>query len=196
MNKLAIGGLTAALTLAFAGNAYSETKPEMAVAGGNATNAVKPVVPVKPYRTFIAIQRYNMEQSGDPAPISNVRITIEFPNKSKVELPEGGQYWPIGNGQVQEINRTFELPWQYIQGDGFKFTIQMHRKGADFLPCQYEVSALSEFNRAYVCHTDLGWQTTQKIPVERQDKEGIQIRVFTDRNSRPSEIPNNSIALR
>lgn len=152
---------------------------------------------VKPYRTFITVQRYNMEQSGDSSnPISNVRIDIKFPNKHMVELPGAGQFWPIGNGQVQEINRSYELPYAYVQNDGFKFEIQMYRKGDDFLPCLFDVVQLSEFNRAYVCHTDLGWQSGQNIPAEKQDKEAIQVRVFTDLNSKPNEIPSDSLALK
>lgn len=152
---------------------------------------------IKPYRTFITIQRYNMEQSGDTKnQISNVRIEITFPNKTKIQLPGGNQFWPIGNGQVQEINRTFELPYSYVQSDGFKFQIQMVRKGSDFLPCNFDVSQLSEFNRSYVCHTDLGWQTKEKIPEEQLDKEGIQVRVYTDLNSKPNEIPSDSLALK
>lgn len=153
--------------------------------------------PVQPYRTFITVQRYTVEQNGEKTDqVSNIRLEIAFPNGSKVQLPENGQYWPIGNGQYQEINRTFELPFSMVRNDSFQFRIQMIRHGGKFLPCEFDVTALSQFNRTYICHTDVNWQTNQKIAAERIDKEGVQIRVFTDRNSQPKEIPENSIALR
>lgn len=158
--------------------------------------------PIKPYRTWITVQRYNMESNGDAAqPISNVRLEVQFPTpkgsaEQKMSLPESGQFWPIGNGQVQEINRNFEVPWAWIQNDGFVFTVQMVRKGAEMLPCRFEVTTLSQFNRSYVCKTDTGWQATNHIPPEKHDKESIQVRVFTDLNSKPNEIPNDAIALK
>src|SRR5262245_18442458 len=80
---------------------------------------------IKPYRVFITVQSYVMENSGDPKnPISNVRLEAAFPGEKKFELPEGGQYWPIGNGQKQEINRTYELPFAAIKDDGFEFQVQ------------------------------------------------------------------------
>jgi len=156
-----------------------------------------PKAPVKPFRTWIAIQRYNMESNGEASqPISNVRLEVKFPNGQKLSLPESGQFWPIGNGQVQEINRSFEVPWAWIQNDGFVFEVQMVRKGKEFLPCRFEVSTLSQFNRAYVCRTDTGWQANNHIAPEKFDKESIQVRVFTDLNSKPNEIPNDAIALK
>jgi hypothetical protein len=162
--------------------------------GAAVSNAPKDI---KPYRTFISIQRYNMEQNGEASnPISNVRLEILWPNGNgrKMELPEGGVYWPIGNGQVQEINRTYELPWAAISNDGFKFDIQMLRKGVRFQPCQFDVVQVSQFNRVYVCHTDLNAQTG--LSPEQQDKEGIQIRIFTDLNSDKKDIPNDALAVR
>jgi hypothetical protein len=152
---------------------------------------------IQPYRTFIEIARYNMENNGEPKnPVSNVRLTVTFPNQSKVQLPEGGQWWPIGNGQAQEIHRIYELPFSYIQGDGFKFAIQMERQGSPMLPCNFDVVQLSQFNRSYSCHTDIAWQQNQNMTAEQLDKEGIQVRVFTDKNSEKKEIPNNALAIR
>lgn len=152
---------------------------------------------VQPYRTFITIQKYTVEHNGQVSQnMSNVRLEVTFPNGSKVQLPENGQYWPIGNGQSQEINRTFELPWSFVKNDGFQFRIQMVRQGGRLLPCEFDVAQLSQFNRSYVCHTDINWQMDQKVAAERIDKEGVQIRVFTDKNSQPNEIPQSSIALR
>ena len=189
-------GYSANNTAPNSGNLSATTNPGASqVIDGVSQAPMKKTIP--PYRTFITIQRYNMEQSGDTRnQISNVRIKITFPNGNKVELPGGGQYWPIGNGQVQEINRTFELPFNFVQNDGFKFQVQMERKGDEFLPCQFDVIQLSEFNRSYVCHTDIGWQVQQRIAEEKQDKEGIQVRVFTDLNSKPNEIPRDSLALK
>ena len=97
-----------------------------------------------------------MDNNGEPSnPISNVRIEIKFPNGNKLQLPEGGQFWPIGNGQVQEINRTFELPWSYVRNKAVQeFEIQLYRKGSKMLPCEFDVAQLSQFNRAYICRTD------------------------------------------
>lgn len=151
----------------------------------------------KPYRTFVTVQRYTVENNGEPSnPISNVRLEITFPNGNKVKLPEGGQFWPIGNGQVQEINRTFEIPWAFIQKDGFKMTIQMYRKGSKMFPCNFDIASLSQFNRAYVCKVDEGYQRRLRVNEQAIDREGVQLRVFTDLNSEPNEIPTDSIALR
>lgn len=156
--------------------------------------------PVKPYRTWIQIQRYQVENSGEGlGSISNVRLVITFPGPTEkgtvVELPGGGQYWPIGNGQVQEINRTFELPFKYIQKDGFQFRIQMIRKGAWIKPCEFDVVQLSQFNRSYVCRTDVEWQKKRGIPEEKLDKESLQIRVLTDLELPKRQLPTDAIAI-
>lgn len=170
----------------FVGFAYSEDAP-----------AAAPVAQVTPFRTFITVQKYTIEQNGEAnQPVSNVRLEVTFPNGKVTKLPENGEYWVIGNGQLQEINRTFELPFAYVQNDGFRFRIQMIRKGSKMLPCEFDVAQLSQFNRAYVCHTDLNWQVSQNLPEDRQDREGVQIRIFTDRQSQPKEIPQNAIAIR
>ncbi|MBI3294816.1 MAG: hypothetical protein HYZ71_08805 [Deltaproteobacteria bacterium] len=145
----------------------------------------------KPYRTFVTIQRYNLEQLGASTDsISNVRLAITFPDGQSFTLPESGQYWPIGNAQTQEINRTFEIPWRWLRSDGFRMTVQMERRGADFLPCVFDITQLSLFNRSYVCHTDVQWQITQDHATDATaDKEGVQVRVFTDLNSNANEIP-------
>jgi hypothetical protein len=138
-----------------------------------------------------------MDNNGEEQnPISNVRLEVAFNENEKMRLPESGQYWPIGNGQRQDINRTYEIPWQAIQNDGFSFQIQMVRQGSKMLPCQFKVSQLSQFNRAYVCHTDLQWQLDRKVGEARLDKEGIEVRVFTDRNTPAKELPKDALALR
>ncbi len=171
------------------------SNPVTTATNNNGINATP--AKVDPYRTFVTIQRYTMDNNGETSrPISNVRISVIFPNGNKILLPEGGQWWPIGNGQAQEINRTYEVPWAYIQADGFKFTVQMERKGSEMLPCQFDVVQLSQFNRAYTCHTDLTWQQNQNTPADQLDKEGIQVRVFTSKNSEPKDIPTNALALK
>ncbi|MBY0369300.1 hypothetical protein K2X33_01355 [bacterium] len=161
-----------------------------------ATAPAQPAV-IPPYRTFVAIQSYIMETNGDASnPISNVRLEVKFPGDKSFQLPDAGQYWPIGNGQTQEINRTFEVPYAAIQKDGFGFVIQMVRKGSKMLPCQFQVTQLSEYNRTYFCHTDVEWQVKQKFTEEKLNKEGIQIRVFTDRNTPSKEIPKDALAVR
>lgn len=186
---------------AVAGAAVAPTASAAAAAPAIATTATPglalPTAPMKPYRTFINIQRYSIDNAGDPKnPISNVRLELTFPSGNKLALPEGGQYWPIGNGQVQEINRTFELPYAYIQKDGFRLVIQIYRKGSSFVPCQFDIAQLSQYNRSYVCHTDVNWQQQKQVPPDMLDKQGVQLRIFTDVNSKPNEIPTESIALR
>lgn len=174
------------------GAAYGLFTATALAGGGSAVPTLN-----KPYRTFVTIQRYTVENNGEPSnPISNVRLEITFPNGNKVKLPEGGQYWPIGNGQVQEIGRTFEIPWAFIQKDGFKMQIQMHRKGSKMFPCNFDITALSQFNRAYVCKVDEGFQRRSSVSEQKIDREGVQLRVFTDLNSEKNEIPTDSIALR
>lgn len=157
----------------------------------------EPVI-TKPYRTFVTIKKYNLENNGIPSkPISNVKLELTFPGGHKVGLPEGGNYWSIGNNQSQEINRTFEVPFAYIQKDGFSFELTMIRKGKKILPCKFEVARLSQFNRSYVCRTDVAFQTNQQhVPEEKVAKEAIEVRVFSDANSTPSEIPKDVIALK
>jgi hypothetical protein len=152
----------------------------------------------EPFRTFITIQRYVIENNGEPnTPISNARIVVTFPNGTSVTLPENGQWWPIGNGQSQEINRTFEIPFAFVsQKDGFKFKIQMERKGSAMNPCEYDVVQLSQFNRAYNCQTDVAWQARGNTSADRIDKEGVQVRIFTSKNVKPNEIPQDAIALK
>lgn len=189
-----------ALTIIWSTQVFGEVAANNAAPAQAAPSTATAAAPVRvePYRTFVTIQRYVVESNGEPNnPISNVRIAVTFPNGSKLELPEAGQWWPIGNGQAQEINRTFELPWQVVSAkDGFKFKIQMERKGSVMLPCEFEVAQLSQFNRAYNCQTDVAWQTQQKLSPEKIDKEGIQIRVFTSKNSTAKEIPTDAIALK
>jgi hypothetical protein len=193
MNVKALGTWTVVAAAAygmFTAAAFGEDRTPNG--GGSAAPVLN-----KPFRTFVTIQRYTVENNGEPSnPISNVRLEITFPNGNKVTLPEGGQYWPIGNGQVQEINRTFEIPYSYISKDGFKMTIQMYRKGAKMFPCNFHVTALSQFNRAYVCKVDEGFQRRSRIAEQYIDREGVQLRVFTDLNSEPGEIPTDAIALR
>lgn len=175
----------------FVSPAYAEENTESTV------TAPAEMGKVKPYRTFITFQRYSLESNGKPSkPVSNVRLEVTFPNGNKVQLPEGGDYWPVGNGQAQEINRTFEIPWAHIQKDGFGLRVQMVRQGVTLNPCEIEVQSLSQFNRAYVCHTDVERQMKQNIAQEKIAKEGVELRVFTDLNSTSKEIPQNAIALK
>ena len=148
-----------------------------------------------PYRTFLNIQHYYVENSGNDN-IANVRVDITFPGGQTVQLPEGGQYWPIAGAQVQEINRVYEIPFSVLEKDAFKFRIQMDRKGSSVLPCEFDVQQIAEFNRSYVCKVDLNWQTARGIPEDKLDKEGIQVRVFTDKNSPKKDIPMNAIAMK
>jgi hypothetical protein len=162
----------------------TEANPELAI--------------TKPYRTFVTIKKYNLENSGIPSkPVSNVKLEISFPGGHKLELPEGGHYWSIGNNQSQDINRTFEIPYAFIQKDGFSFELTMVRKGKKILPCRFEVARLSQFNRSYVCRTDVAFQMNQQsVPEEKVAKEAIEVRVFSDINSTPAEIPKDAIALK
>lgn len=185
--------LFAALTVTAA---YAEPAPapEVAVAP---TAQTKAPIAVPPYRTFLTVQRYTLESNGDPSTsISNVRLEMKFANDVTIKLPGGEQHWPIGNGQVQEVNQTFEIPWAFVKGDAFGFSLQMVRKGAQILPCVFEVRELSQFNRTYTCQTDVNWQVTNKVPENRVLREGVLIRVFTDRNTPAKEMPKDAVALK
>lgn len=152
----------------------------------------------KPFRTFVTIKKYNLENNGLPSkPISNVKLEIKFPGGNQIELPEGGHFWSIGNNQSQEINRTFEIPYSMIRNDGFALELTMIRKGKKILPCKFEISRLSQFNRSYICRTDVAFQMNQQhLTEEKISKEAVEIRVFSDLNSPPKEIPKDVIALK
>ena len=84
-----------------------------------------------------------------------------------------------------------------IQKDGFRFNVQIVRKGSEgYKPCRFTVTQLSQFNRAYICNTDVAWQEEKGMPGHRLDLEGVKIRVFTDRIAPKKEIPENAIFLR
>jgi len=171
----------------------------LAATGAAAVVGAPALPPVQPYRTWISLEGFVMEQNGDPSnPISNVRLEVTFPGGQRLELPGNGQYWTIGNGQMQEIKQTYEIPWSAIQPqkDGFNFTVQMIRKGSELLPCKFDVGQLSQFNRKYTCHTDVAWQLNQKTPEAQIEKEGIEVRVFTDKNTPAKDIPKDALAFR
>jgi hypothetical protein len=194
--KILIGTAVATMAMmpihAFGENAAVNTNQQAV-----ATSIASPVAQVQPYRTFVTIQNYVMDSNGEPQnPISNVKLEVAFSKDKKIELPEGGSYWPVGNGQRQDINRTYEIPWEAISSDGFNFTIQMVRKGSKMLPCHFNVTQLSQYNRSYFCHTDVQWQLEKKLPEDRLDKEGVQVRVFTDKNTPSKELPKDALALR
>ncbi len=185
-----LAGLGLALTMV-QNSAFGEN----AAAEANASAAT--YAKIAPYRTWITVDHYEVISNGDlKNPISNVKLEIQFPNGKKFELPEGTQYWTIGNGQKQEIKRTYELPYEALLNDGFSFSVQMVRKGSKMLPCNFVVSQLSQFNRSYFCHTDVQWQVNQKITEDKLDKEGIEVRVWTDRNTPAKEQPKDALALR
>lgn len=184
MKRWLIGLTAVASFLVFSPNAYTE---EGAAA----------VAEVKPYRTFLTIKRYDLENSGIPSkPVSTVKLDISFPQGVNFQLPEGGNAWSIGNNQSQEINRTFEVPWSFIAKDSFAFEIKMKRKGKDINPCKFKVEQVSQFNRTYICRTDVAYQQNQKIPDAKIAKEAIEIRIFSDRNSPAAEVPKDAIALK
>lgn len=191
MKRWLVGLVAVATFLGISPNAYTES--EMAAESSPITSLPE----VKPYRTFITIKRYDLENSGIPSkPVSTVKLDIRFPQGVHFQLPEGGNAWSIGNNQSQEINRTFEIPWNFIAKDGFAFEIQMKRKGKSINPCKFDVQQLSQFNRTYICRTDVAYQQNQRISEDKIAKEAIEIRVFSDRNSPAAEIPKDAIALK
>jgi len=187
------------LTLAaclFVGTLPALSETETTTESIESARQKQPVL-VKPYRTFVTVKKYILENNGIPSkPISNVRLEIKFPGGTRAQLPEGGHYWSIGNNQSQEINRTFELPFALIQNDGFNFELTMVRSGKKILPCRFEVAQLSQFNRSYVCRTDVAFQQNQQIPQDKIAKEAVEIRVFSDLNSPQAELPKDAIALK
>jgi len=155
------------------------------------------ITEIKPFRTFITIQKYNLETSGKALDKTfNARLEISFADGNKITLPEEGRRWPIANGQSQEINRTFEIPWAFVQSDSTKFTVSILRSGVTISPCEFSAEQLSQFNRGYICHTDASIQAEQGIDQEKIVRESVYVRLFTDRNSNPREIPKDAIALR
>ncbi len=181
--------LFALLLIASGRNSYAEK---------DSLQVIPPIPVIKPYRTFIHIQRFTEDNTGDiKHPIANAKLRVQFPNGKQIELPESGGYWPVGNGQVQEINRIYELPWEFIKNDGFKFSITMVNKRSKIKPCEYEVSNLSEYNRSYVCRIDEDWQRKKRIPEDQLDREAVQIRVFAvHEHSSKTETPKDSIAIK
>lgn len=162
----------------------------------NETSAPVAAPITKPYRTFITIQRYNLEHSGNPGTaIQNAKLEISFSDGTQAVLPENGHYWPINNGQSQEINRTFEVPPALIQSDTTLLSLKMIRSGSKTSPCEFKIEQIPQFNRAYICRTDVAAQTQQHKAEDRIVKESVEIRVFTDRNTPASELPKNAIAL-
>jgi len=183
--QLILGTLLVIVALGLSGC----TKSNQAIFDEAETQALADKTPIKeskPHRSFITIQEYQIEQNGGTDPISNVRLEVFFPNRGELKLPGGNEYWPIGEGQVQPIGQTFEVPWTYVRRDGFTFLVQIERKGAWYKPCIFRVARLSEFNREYICRVDLAWQTKSGIPDEKLDKQGIKVRVFTDKH--PSKM--------
>ena len=132
------------------------------------------ITEVKPFRTFLTIQKYNLENSGKAADkVFNSRIELTFPNGSKFTLPEGGHRWPISNGQSQEINRTIEIPWGFVQGDAARFTVSILRSGATIAPCEFNAEQLSQFNRGYICPTDAGIKAHFVQDNESKSQRGV-----------------------
>lgn len=174
-------GLGMAASLFIAANAFAEAQSipkDNNVAPAQAAGAPKVI---KPYQSFITVQNYSLQNSGRAGnKIENVHLELTFPNGKKIVLPEGGQDWPIANGQMQPININYLLPYKFIEKDGFTFTVQIVRRGADLQPCVFKVEQLSEFNRSYVCHTDQAWQQSQRMSDDQMDKEAVQVRVSTD----------------
>lgn len=152
----------------------------------------------KPVRFFMTVQKYILENSGQKNnDIYDAKLILTFPNGKKYALPEGkgNQTFQIGNGQSQEINKTFEIPAAWVVKDGFQFSIQMERNGTVLLPCNFDVVQISQFNRGYLCHTDTAWQLQQRVSPEELDKEGVAIRVFTTLNIEEKEIPKDAQLL-
>lgn len=169
----------------------SEDKPLPALPANPAASLAQP------FRTWVALEGFIMESNGDPAnPISSVRLAVTMPGKLRLDLPGNGQYWTIGNGQMQEIHQIVEIPWEAVSAsDGFPFRVQIVRKGSTLLPCEFQVTQLSQFNRKYFCHTDVNWQISQNVPEENLEKEGIEVRVFTDKNTPANELPKEVLAM-
>ncbi|NBX81588.1 hypothetical protein EBQ90_00645 [bacterium] len=150
----------------------------------------------KPFRTFVTVKGYHQESNGHlKKPESLVRLEVQLPNGQTVGLPENNQFWTVSNQQSQEVEQTFEVPYEWVHGDGFTFQIKMIQSGKDILPCQFQVSRLSEYNRTYFCRTDVNFQTNQlRVPEQKLVKQAVEVRVFSDLNSSPKEIPKKFLA--
>lgn len=177
-----------------------EQAPQQTTFAGN----VQQTQSKKPFHTYVTIEKYVLENNGESKnPISHVSLELFFsplrkdtsiiPTSNPLILPQEGQSWTIGNGEVQPIQTTFEIPFDKLTHDGFRFAIQIHRKGAHLLPCFFDVEQISEFNRTYTCHTDLSYQLNKKIAEKDMDKEGVVVRVFTDLSGRDKDKPKEAI---
>jgi len=161
----------------FALNAFSDTK--------------------KPFRTFITLKSYHIAQSGNSLPEHNIQLKLKLEGQEALPLPQKDLSWTIANGGTQTINQTFEIPFEALQSDSFSFELQMIRKGKKIDPCRFTVSHVSQYNRSYVCRSDVNHQLhKQNLPLEKISKEAVEIRVFTSLKTKKKEIPRQVIALK
>lgn len=141
---------------------------------------------IKPFRSFVTIKSYQLGQSGGaPEKPVQLGLVIKLPDKRTISLPEQTGHWKLKNSEAQEVNQTFEIPFEFIQNDGFAFEVEMIQKGQPIQPCLFNVTQLSQFNRTYFCRTDVNFQTNQQhLADSKAVKQGVEIKVHTLANTR------------
>jgi hypothetical protein len=141
--------------------------------------------PQKSFRTFVTIKALHSEAPGVSSPNSSeVRLQIKLPDGRTLKLRE------------KDIQRSFEIPFDFVKQDSFGMEVALVRKGKNILPCQITVHQLSQYNRSYRCQTDVGFQINQQyIPENKVTREGVELRVFTDAQSDKKEIPRKLLAF-
>jgi len=151
----------------------------------------------KSFRTFVTLKSYRLEQSGNSLTKHNIQLKVKLGEKEASSLPQRELAWTLPTGSTQAINQTFEIPFEALSSDHFSFEVQMLRDGKTIEPCRFLVTQVSQYNRNYVCRSDLNHQTQkQNLPLTKISKEAIEVRVFTSLNIPKREIPQKVIALK
>lgn len=151
----------------------------------------------KPFRTFITLKSYHLAQSGNTAPEHSIQLKLKLEGQEALPLPQKDLSWTLSNGGTQTIDQTFEIPFEAISSDSFSFEVQMLREGKKIEPCRFTVTQLSQYNRNYICRSDVNYQLhKQNLPQDKISKEAIEVRVFTSLKTKKKEIPRQVIALK
>jgi len=150
----------------------------------------------KSFRTFVTLKSYHLAQSGNALPNHHIQLKVKLGEKETSSLPQRELAWTLPTGGTKAINQTFEIPFEVLSSDSFSFEVQMLREGKTIEPCRFAVTQVSQYNRNYVCRSDVNHQTrNQNLPSNKISKEAIEVRVFTSLNTPKKEIPRQVIAL-
>lgn len=150
-----------------------------------------------PYRTFVILESFANDKIESTANLpAETRVEVSFPNGTKTAFPAENEFWKIAVGEKQEINRTFEIPLRYIHGEKFEIRVQMIIPGQEVDPCLITVQNVPQFNREYVCKTDVPEQLKSKHSFNKLVNQKLRLRVVTDVNSEATRLPEGAVALK